>query len=107
MTLWSPNRAHSRRVARTPPAKTDPSIYSSFAAFLAQIAIDQLFGEFDALELEQTRVFLSMAIKDHVDLPGTAESFRVLDRGLVIHRVRIEKRIAFDHVQAIAREIAG
>ena len=46
-----------------------------------------------------------MTIQGHADLPGSREHLRVLDRGFVQHGIGSDERVAFDHVQAVAREI--
>src|SRR5439155_20076982 len=78
---------------------------SSFHRLPAQMPIEQLFGELHALELQQLGILFQMTIQGHADLPGSREHLRVLDRGFVQHGIGSDERVAFDHVQAVAREI--
>src|ERR1700722_9965812 len=82
--------------------------YSFAATWLSdQVAIEQLFGKLDALELQQSRVLFAMPVQDQIDLPGPRERSRILDGRFVIHGVRVDQRVAFHHVQAVAGKIAG
>src|SRR5688572_4769691 len=74
---------------------------------LAEFAVQQLFYELDALEVEQLHVAIEATIERHADLPRPREDFRVGDRRLVHQYVDTGRRVALLHLQPQAVEIAG
>src|SRR6202140_312483 len=73
---------------------------------LAQMAVQHLFGELDALELEQLCVLLDAYVQRHADLPRPRKHLVVLDRGLVIDVVRAGHRETLDDVGVVGRVVA-
>src|SRR5579872_5787229 len=72
----------------------------------SKMSIDHLLGELDALELEQLRILLDVAIERHAHLPGSSKNLRILDGRLVKQSIRTACGVAFDHVQRITVEIS-
>ena len=58
---------------------------------LPQMPVHQLLRELDALVFHQLHVRLTASIERHADLPRPREDFRILDRGLVLQRVRVDR----------------
>src|SRR5690242_8500668 len=53
-----------------------------------------------ALVVKQADVFLPL--QRHPNRPGTREHLRIRDRGFVLQRVSIDRRVAFDNLQRVA-----
>src|SRR5688572_16045438 len=47
-----------------------------------ELAVQQPFGDFHAIELQQPCILLGAPIERHADRPRLAERLRILDRGL-------------------------
>src|SRR5213593_2896844 len=60
-----------------------------------------------ALVFQKLKIFFRMPIERHTHLPGPGKHLGVLDRGFVVDVVGVGERVAFDHVQSVAVEIAG
>src|SRR5262245_18965748 len=78
----------------------------SLACLLSKMPIHELFGELDALDLQDLSVPFQPPIERHADLPGPRKHFRVLDGGFVGQRIRAARCVALDHMQRVAVEVS-
>src|SRR5262249_40125332 len=75
---------------------------------LFQVAVEELFREFDAPVFEQLSVGLQPTIERHADRPGPRKRFRVLDPRLVVERVPAgRERVTLGDGERITVMIAG
>jgi len=56
------------------------------------MTVKHLFGELDALELEQLEVLLHVLVERHLNLPGLREQLGVLDGRFVVDVVGVGQR---------------
>ena len=78
----------------------------SSGRFVDEPSVHVDLGEVDALELQQAHVLLDAAIQREPDGPGPREHRVVLDRRLVLHVVRTDRRVALDDAQPGAVVVA-
>src|SRR5260221_14586274 len=84
-----------------------PSSVPSFVeGFLAPLAIDQLFHELHALEIQDRRTLLLASVKRHADLPRASEHLGVLNSGLIRNHIGPNTNGTLHHVQRIPVKIA-
>src|ERR1700693_3716760 len=69
---------------------------------LAELAVHQISHELNALEVQQLRVFLHVAVQRRADLPGPRKYFWVLNGGFIPKDAGTAGRVAFDDVKSIA-----
>jgi hypothetical protein len=74
---------------------------------LAQMAVHQFFRELDAEVLAERCRSFGAPIKGHAQLPRSREDFRIFDRRFVPQMIRTGPRIALDHMERVAVEVAG
>src|SRR6188768_1935634 len=83
------------------------SVTRSLTRLVPEMAVQEIFHEFHASELENLRIGLDAAIEGHAHLPWPGKDLGILDRHLVVERVGAPSGEAFHHVQRIAVEVAG
>src|SRR6516164_11477979 len=89
----TPSDARNRRLNLHPP---------SLARLLEQSAVEVLFREVDALELQQLRVLLNSPVEWERHLPRPGEDLGILDGGFVHQVVGRHRRVALDDVKRVA-----
>src|SRR5690606_41900456 len=87
------------------PLLLHAALPTSLFPYLLEVAIEQLFGELDACELEVLCMLLESAVKRHPDRPRSRERLRVLDRRFVVDVVRTRRRVALDRSEEHTSEL--
>src|SRR5262249_59156244 len=90
-----------------PAGRSRPLPGPNLVVSLPKVPVEHLFGEFDALELEQLEVLLRVLVERQLKLPRTREEFRILDGRLIVDVVGVRQVEALDDVRGIGRVIAG
>src|SRR5207253_593800 len=80
---------------------------SNSSLLLFELAVEQLFGELHALEIQKLRVLFRTAIERHADLPWLRKDRWIFDGRFVIEVVRIHARKPLDYMQLVAGKIPG
>src|SRR5215510_8595275 len=78
-----------------------------FKRNFAEMTVDHVLREFDALVFQDLRILFHAAVERHADLPGPRKYVRIFYRGFVEQMIRSGRGDAFDNVQLIAMEIPG
>src|SRR5262245_5144512 len=76
-----------------------------FKRNFAEMTVDHVLREFDALVLQDLRILFHAAVERHADLKGPRKYVWIFDRGFVVQMIRSSGGDAFDNVQLIAMEI--
>src|SRR4029434_7950280 len=93
-----------------PSAPQPPSWYTPTApnelqgrlfGLLLQVAIEELFRELDALELEELHVLLHQSVERHPDGPRLRERLGIFNRRRVLQVAGVQQLVAFRHLQLV------
>src|SRR4030095_205459 len=74
---------------------------------LPQMPVNQLFGIFHALEIQERGVLFQLAVQRKTDFPGPRESLGIVDRRLVVDHVLTSKSITLGYLHGLTMKIPG
>src|SRR6516225_10122193 len=77
-------------------------LLSGIRRLLAEMPIQHLLGELDALKFHQLSILLHMPVQGHADLPRTGKCLGILQSGLIHQSISAARRITLGHVQSVA-----